>query len=933
LYSQSSCKVLLKDDQTLILVDKELAVYNISQIQSAPVHRGSLRIFVEEVKVVPQIISIKLSPDKNKLYAQVYDDFLRLQIYNISAVTAPHLVFEYTFYRLDTRMEYSEDLITFAPDFKTGFTARGGEGILKFKLPERKDEEIKISAQIPYYGKFNGASKWIISPDGQTIYTNTLERSTIQVLSTRPEYTVYLKQEKFLLGKRSSDKVEILTQANSFESGPMNQSSFKIIKLTLYDMKFVPSGFDPEFTESALPSWIKFDNRRNLLTLEPQKQNDVGIYTLKSAISLKIPDNAFDNLDVSSEDLLAWLISLDYIDNQLFLTESFASIESVYSSSSSLGLKTFYLPAQFKLYKQQIYDILTTFSIKTCTGIAVVPSLEFKRDDHSFVEILSPSLENIKVEINLDIAGDDGKSQALFVQKSYPQLLSFIADKKTRLYLEGSLKNINTALQSIIVDFADSDITFYDANFTIQDGLNKPLTIPLKNISKLFIPNRPPALKNRTIQQQINMTDIYTGQRFTVDFEHDTFIDNFTDTLTYELMMANNNTAEVPKWLSLNGVRLQGNPPEEVLQDIELILVAKNEFKQLKEPFTLRVRISLLFSLKLMLKYGSYVVSLFGLLIILNKILNVLGGKFYKHPKEYVLNPGEKITPEIIAPIFFVHKEKQESNLILRFLEKYTGKKLESKSVFLDYFMDSSGKVLEKQKVLNTIQTVVSRLPLKDKENLSHYCSSQNSRKWLIEQLIYDQLTLWQLDGDKETKSIFKKIKDKWTEVLDWDPSLSRFALNQNKFEQLVEENCSLFTQPELCDDSLLLSPGFNMALLRDSILAYAFRFHQISKEPARVEVIMKEQLKSNFVKRLLKRDLESIRQINYGIKYKITNDILNFSGIPKNNLAGKNLVIHISTARNRILKEIWICGARESLMNQEIGLDNLPKENSDEIY
>jgi len=118
---------------------------------------------------------------------------------------------------------------------------------------------------------------------------------------------------------------------------------------------------------------------------------------------------------------------------------------------------------------------------------------------------------------------------------------------------------------------------------------------------------------------------------------------------------------------------------------------------------------------------------------------------------------------------------------------------------------------------------------------------------------------------------------------------------------------------------------------LGDSILAYAFRIHQISREPARVEVILKEKVKSNFVKRFLKRDLKSNYKINYGINYEITDDVLNFSGVAKSNLEGKILVVQILTTRNRILKEIWIRGAPQSISDQETIVDI--SENNYEAY
>jgi len=608
----------------------------------------------------------------------------------------------------------------------------------------------------------------------------------------------------------------------------------------------------------------------------------------------------------------------------MFLAENFASLENVYASGGGLG--KFRLPKDFRPYKEQIFNILRGYYVKVATTFEVNSSLEFQN-----FEVLTPHSENVKV--NIDLISASSESQAHFLHKSYAPLSSvFIENKpKPRLQFEGNLNNINSALQSIVVDFErDKD---FDANLTINDGLNEPLTISMVNVSKLFIPNNFPEINNRTIQQQVDLHDIFTGEHFTIDFDQNTFKDDFADTLTYELISGNKNV-DLPKWLSLTGLKLQGNPPEEILQIIDLAIIAKNEFKETREPFRIQVKISLVFYLKLALKYGSYVVSILGLLISLNKIFNILGKGYYKHPREYMLSAGEKITSEVLPPIFFVLKEKQETDLIVKHLKRFVSRELKQKSIkLLDYFIDPTNKQLDKQKVFDMIEGTLQNLPLKDRANLSYYCSSENSKKPLIQQLIIDQLTLWQLAQDKKTKSIFNRIKKKWTEMVRWDSSSSKFALNQDKFDKIIQEKLLKFSSQkepllgnssslETDDDSDLLISGVNLGLLQDAIIAYAFGDHQINKLPVRTKVTMKEQIKTNFVFRFFKRDLKRVYKINYGIDYEITDDILTFSGVTKRNLEGRTLVIQIETTRERILKEIWIRGAPPSMsrINQEVG-------------
>jgi len=902
-------QTLLLNDRTLLILDTEITIYDITNI-IAPVELASIPILINETQTIPIIQTFTFSHETNCLYLQVYDsrynvEPFRLQIYNLSVLSSPYLMTEHAFFKAQDMQ--NRDFITYASDLKTGFICANGY-LYKITVPISQDEQVQILGRIPF-SLMADSKNFILSSDNKTIYKVDFNQRIPLIFSMQVQHSFYIKQEKFLLGEKYSDQTGVLSRNEALDYDLINQTAYKILKLSLLNFEIASYQTEPDITESPLPSWIEFDYQNNFLTVQPQDRNDIGFYTLQSAISFKIPDNAFDPLGISSEELIVWLIALNYIDNQLFLTPNFASIQD---------LKAFYLPPSFNSSKQQIYDTLKTYYIKTSTVFEIASSLQLKNSDNNLT-ISTPNSENIKVDIELS---SPQESQALFLHKSYAPLAPVTIENFPipRLHFEGNLKDINAAIKSIVVDFAAANSTNCGANFTIQDGLNKPLTVSLTDAASLFLPNHPPELNNKTltVQQQINAIDVFTGQQFMIDLDKDTFKDNYSEALTYQLVMANSDTEQVPKWLSLTGLKLRGNPPEETLPDIELAIIAKNEFKQIREPFKLHVKISLAYFLKLLTKYGSYVISFIGVVLSLNKIFNVIGKGYYKHPKEYILDSGENITSETIAPIFFIHKEKRERNLLLKHLEKYLSRRLQLKkikrSTLVTYFANSDSKQLDQQKIVNTLEEIVSELSTKDRKILSNYCSTKNPRKSLIDQLIVDQLILWQLAQDKETKSIFNKVKGKWTHMVHWNSSLSKFTLNQTKFEKVLEENVPSSQKDstlQLNDDSstLLISERVNLDLLKGSVLAYAFETHQIDSLPAKVDVSMKEQIEHNFIWRFLKRDLKKIDKVNYGINWDITDDTLSFSGIAKSNLEGKNLVIQISTSRDWILKEIWIRG------------------------
>jgi len=270
---------------------------------------------------------------------------------------------------------------------------------------------------------------------------------------------------------------------------------------------------------SILPSWINFDTANNFLTVEPKKQLDLGSYTFQAAFSLRIPSDIFKSfVDLDSEDLFAWLMSLNYVNPDYFLTANFRSFEK------------FLLPSHLRTYKSRIYEILKQFHVVTYTGFEIVQSLELEITSE-IVEISTPSINNVKVEITLN-----ENSGAQFLNRPYGSLLPVINQQKSRMILEGSLKEINSALESVVVDFSsDPEDMNLNASITVSDGLNPFVGQNLTDISKYFLPNEPPVL-NKNIQKQMNVTDIYTGQYFMISLKEDTFKDEYsTNSLTFEL--------------------------------------------------------------------------------------------------------------------------------------------------------------------------------------------------------------------------------------------------------------------------------------------------------------------------------------------------------------------------------------------------------------
>jgi len=910
-------KLIVKDEKTLLICLQEaLLIYNISNLD-APVQIASLTFSLNEPE--PETSLAVLSPDKKTLYIETSDKsgFHKLRVYSLLIPASPQLLSEKYFSKLEhlnRKPGFSLSL-----DLKSGFIF---EEDSLLKLDVANPREMKISGIIPFGNKGSDVANYLVSPDGQTIYASIGDR--IRILNMNIKYSLFLKQEKFLLGEKYSGDVAILNLTGASTYNVLDSEAYKITKLSLLDIRVAPNKALPEVRKELLPSWILFDSEGDVLTVDAKKQREIGIYTLHSAFSLKIPKDIFKDLPVSSRDLWAWLISLNYVDNELFLTASFGPEE------------TFFLPDQFEDSRVKIYSILKKYSVETSTRFEIVSSLKVEveaEQKNNAIQISTLSLESIKVEVQLD--PKDG-SEVKFVSCPYGSIVPVVKNiNKTKISLEGSMREINTAMNSIVVNFENGRSC--DASIMINDGSNPRVLVGLTNISRYFKANAPPKLNqnaDKTVQEQLDSADIQTGKYFTFTLAGDIFEVENAESLRYELVMANNGTA-FPTWLSFGGLTLKGTPPQEVLgRDIDLVLIAQNEFKQVGVPLTLHVKISLALYLQLVLKYIPYVLTVVGLLVSANKIWNIFGTKHYKHFKEFYLDVGQEVSPALIEPISFIKEELEQSRLILKYLGKMEKDK---RNLLLPSLIDPITQVLDKEKVTEKIQEAVNQMSPKDRQTLKRYPSP------IIDKIIVNKFVLMQLElgGEARTKSLFEELEPFCMEVVERNgsavlPSSSslELSINQNKLDNLIKRiRPDSLEANENLEESLIGSgdssvlPGVNISLLQDAILALAFENHTLDILPINLDIGVKQRIPANFLWRFLKLDLRDIylnekTKINYGINYQIIDDKLCFYGVTQNYFKDKTIIVQVKNLHQRIMKEIWIHGVSSDFQRDVQGYE-----------
>jgi len=895
-------RVVLKDESTLIVLDQEITIYDVSNPKLF-VEIASIPFGVNEP--IPFINSYALSTDKKTLFVETFDqnEFIKLRIYDISVRNKPCFISEMAFSKFNCLSIFKPGF-SLSSDMKSGFIFQEGS-LVRIDLTDLKQP--RISGKICLSEDLDEKIlSYKFSTDGKKIFV-LIEDKEIRILDGNIKHSLYLKKEKFGLGEKYSDDVSMLALSETSDYNLMDKKSYKIIKLSLLEMKVAPNKYALDMISSMLPTWMTFDDQNNILSIEPKKQRDLGMYTLLSTISQKIPLDAFDNLGtkespLDSEDLFAWLVSLDYVDKKFFLTEYFGSFD------------TFILPSQFRAYKKEIYNIMKEFHVETCTGFEIIPSLGLK-DLNNRLEVSTLSPNEVKVDIKLN---PETGSEALFLNKPYASLLPTIKDGKSKLSLEGTLKEINAAIETLVVDFSQ-DKSAQDCNATISmfDGLNPSLTMKIVNVSKYFKENKPPKL-NQMVQSQINSIIIETGQYFSIYFKDATFIDEHSNTsLTYEIEGPTNHTA-VPNWISLNELTLRGTPPEEILgREVDLVLVAKNEFKQFRVPFRLHVKMSSTFLLKILMKCSPYILTFFGLLMSMNKIINIIRKGNYKHPKEYMVGPGDEISSEVIFPILFIKEDQRQSQLIMRFMRQ----KVEN-------FTDD--RVLNKQKIIESLSEAVRMLSVEEREKIKSMD--------IIEQIVINKFIDLQLNSlrEEKTKSFFEELKLDCLDVVDKDQHSAGFIVNQSKLDKLIQSGRRLSKGDSVSRGALgerlmnnqnsssnSIPEEVNMELLRDAIAAFTFKNHTLDVSPVDVDVIVKQKVPRGSFMKFLKMDLMPIsfndkNRIDYGINYKIHGEKLCFYGNVDNSFQDKTLVVQVMNIRHKILKEIWIHGVSRGNIDNE---------------
>ncbi len=324
---------------------------------------------------------------------------------------------------------------------------------------------------------------------------------------------------------------------------------------------------------------------------------------------------------------------------------------------------------------------------------------------------------------------------------------------------------MNIALQDLLIDL--NGIDSCDGTILVSDGYNPPISQKFKDISQYFVLNKPPEEDSEfTIQSQISSVPIFTGEHFLIELSSHSFNDYDDDKLAY--FLESGSGRPLLTWIILRGMTLSGTPPETASpSEFKFVFVARNEFKEVRVPFTIRIKLSVMFTLRLLMKYGSTLVSLIGAWLFTNKIFNIVGKRWYKHAKEFKVRIGSDVElTKSIFPISFVDQETKISQIIKHKLEDKISLELNERPLkptsFIGYYFKANGE-FTKEKFEDDFEGVITQILVN--EEYKQYKTNTLIRKELIKELTLNLIIYAHLSQpqEKRTFDVFKSLKNKWT--------------------------------------------------------------------------------------------------------------------------------------------------------------------------
>jgi len=753
---------------------------------------------------------------------------------------------------------------------------------------------------------------------------------------------------EILLGRDVQVQIS-LSQLWTDQSGVNHQipiaGSYKITKIQM--MGFDASG---AMKMKALPNWIIPDLDSGTLYINPTTPSALGSFYLIAGFSQVLVPGDFAGLGVtgitdaaSAKDFFI-KSAHKYVDSDLYLTAAFDPavqmlIPSSFTAAEENSLRT--------TMGQKYIQALGSFSV---TGSLFINAGQV-------VQVSTTSTNTISVTIQL------ADKNCRFVNKAYQSPAGFTI-KSQQAIITGSLLDVNAALRELTVDFINITMQngvalnyhHSEGNITASDNLNAPQTFSLKKFTSLLRMNTAPVIV-QTVQSQIDKTSMWTAFPFSLQLNQTSIVDMENDKLTYTLKQQNGEDA--PSWLVLNGLTLNGDPPNEAGIKLDLKIICSDGYKTVEDKFSVSVRISAGYVLSVFVKLIGPIVGALGAITQANQIYNILCKKRYTHSKIFKIKPNQPVTDHLIYPVELIGEETEEAKLIWQeWRTKVKKLKIPSKQKNpLVYFSTPEGlfddakleleiaDAWEKVKAKKKAEMVLKE----DKEELSkriRYRKKLDPK--MMFQYLKDKLIMKKLELNSNTYTVFDYLSDTWGYVMEYDPNATSIAdcylLNIARFNKMLENHNLLDKADGYVKDQegvlelkdilpgvqegskrkkkqksdIKIKGKFDYKLLLEGMRAYIRSRSWLDTREEEIQTISGKMLVDddclgrlfNWAKLNIKPfSFTNKNAVGYGIKTQYKDGTIRFFGQTHAEIEGIMLVYQIKNLGGRILREIMIEG------------------------
>ncbi|EAR94820.2 hypothetical protein TTHERM_00717430 (macronuclear) [Tetrahymena thermophila SB210] len=354
--------------------------------------------------------------------------------------------------------------------------------------------------------------------------------------------------------------------------------------------------------QQAIPIWI---NQISKLYLEMTIPKEVVSFSSNSIITLIVQTQFSLNNSSFIQNSTSFVISPSLSNKiyQYLKISGFINIQDLvtdlYNPEITLNFNDFGNditdPAQQIQVLKMVRNILQNSIDYSPIQFKVQSSLNYILDqkNNSFQVNSISSFVSIQLSFSAN-------SKLIFVQKDYPNVISYRDDQNTTLNIQSSAESINNILrENILYYIIESQINYnkqYQVNLVIQDELQSQI-------------------------EKISSDNTFAIEStFFIQFDHNTFIDPDEIPLSYQLQVFQNNnySSILPEYFlkfDEQNLRISGSPQASNLFDIiHLRLVVSNGYNQLQSDFYIKIyNISLTYFLNLFLKYIGPVAFILGI--------------------------------------------------------------------------------------------------------------------------------------------------------------------------------------------------------------------------------------------------------------------------------------------------------------------------------